>query len=83
MMTASAKRSKGFKSWDKYPDIRKHRIKKRAFVMITFQYDDDGNVVAYKDGKFVGYISMYGNDIKKEPEPKVKTNNNDGNVKTS
>ena len=34
--------------------------------MIKFEYDDDGNLIAYKDGKMVGQIDSMGDDIGKK-----------------
>ena len=38
--------------------------------MITFEYDKDGNLLTYKDGKLVGSIITMGDLIKKESPQK-------------
>lgn len=36
--------------------------------MITFRYNDDGILVAYKDGKKVGPVITMGDNVKKDEE---------------
>lgn len=33
--------------------------------MVKFEYDDDGNLIAYKDGKKVGSVVTMGDQVKK------------------
>ena len=44
--------------------------------MIKFEYDDEGNLIVYKNGKRIGKINTVGNDIAEEGKKDGRSSGN-------